>query len=192
MLHITYFVLSCLPTWSKNDGTDFAYTWYLVVCGGLIPTLILVASNTSSFFAIHKVGILRGILEYVKLNYFKGLVRLKLYNLINYFPKSRKSGNASEVSKDKPFFGAHREIQLIMMTLSFIVSWAPFGMVYLVKLLGFREKGSHHKSDVLTLLCVKLGCGIITPIVCVFENVEVSFQDLINLGIITSGILIYL
>ena len=73
-----------------------------------------------------------------------------------------------------------------MMTLSFIVCWAPFGMVYLVKLLGFREKGSHHKSDVLTLLCVKLGCGIITPIVCVFENIQVSFKDLINLGIIKS------
>ena len=124
----------------------------------------------------------------MKLNHFKGLVRLKSYRLINYFPKSRKSGNTNEVSKNKPFFGAHREIQLIMMTLSFIVCWAPFGMVYLVKLLGFREKGSHHKSDVLTLLCVKLACGIITPIVCVFENIQVSFKDLINLGIIKSGI----
>ena len=189
MLNITNFGLSCLPTWSKNDGAEFAYTWYLVVCGGLIPTLILVASNTSAFFAIHKVGIFRGTLEYIKLNYFKGPVRLKFYKLINYFPKSRKSGNANEASKNKPFFGAHREIQLIMMTLSFIVCWAPFGMVYLVKLLGFREKGSHHKSDVLTLLCVKLACGIIPPIVCVFENIQVSFKDLINLGIIKSGIL---
>ena len=75
-----------------------------------------------------------------------------------------------------------------MTTLSFLVSWAPFGMVYLVKLLGFREKGSHHKSDVLTLLCVKLGCGIITPIVCVFEDIQVSFKYLINLSIIKSGI----
>ena len=182
MLHITYFVHSCLPTWSKNDGTDFAYTWYLVVCGGLIPTLILVASNTIAFFAIHKVGILRGAWENIKFNgYFEGLVRQIFYKLINYFPKSRKSGNANEASKNKPFFGAHREIQLIMMTLSFIVCWAPFGMVYLVKLLGFREKGSHHKSDVLTLLCVKLGCGIITPIVRVFVNIQVSFKDLINL-----------
>ena len=74
-----------------------------------------------------------------------------------------------------------------MMTLSFIISWAPFGMVYLVKLLGFREKGSHHKSDVLTLLCVKLGCGIITPIVCVFDDTQVSFKCLINLVIIKSG-----
>ena len=123
---------------------------------------------------------------------FKGIVRLKCYKRFNYFPKSRKSGNANEVSKNKPFFGAHREIQLIMMTLSFIVSWAPFGMVYLVKLWGFREKGSHHKSDVLTLLCVKLGCGIITPIVCVFENSQVTFKDLISLKIIKIGILIYL
>ena len=115
------------------------------------------------------------------------LVRLKFYKLINYFPKSRKSGNANEVSKNKPFFGAHREIQLIMMTLSFIISWAPFGMVYLVKLLGFREKVSHHKSDVLTLLCVKLGCGIITPIVCVFDDTQVSFKCLIYLVIIKSG-----
>ena len=127
-----------------------------------------------------------------KFRIYENELRLKFYKRINYFPKSRKSGNANEVSKNKPFLGAHREIQLIMMTLSFIISWAPFGMVYLVKLLGFREKVSHHKSDVLTLLCVKLGCGIITPIVCVFDDTQVSFKFLINLAIIKRVNSIYL
>ena len=55
-----------------------------------------------------------------------------------------------------------------------MICWAPFGLVYLVKLLGFRTKKSNNAFDVLPLLCVKMGCAVINPIVYAFENTKVS------------------
>ena len=83
------------------------------------------------------------------------------------------------MTNEKPFLELHREAQLLIMSLSFVICWAPFGFVYLVKLLGFRDKDSRQKADVLTLLCVKLVCGILNPLIYSFEDNKVGSSTII-------------
>ena len=59
------------------------------------------------------------------------------------------------------------------MTLAFLICWAPFAWIYIVKLLGVRDIESRTIYDMLPLLCVKLGCTVINPIVYVFEKTKV-------------------
>ena len=59
------------------------------------------------------------------------------------------------------------------MALSFVFCWAPFGWVYLVKLIGIRDIDSRARSDMVPLLCVKLGSAVINPLIYVFENTKV-------------------
>ena len=63
------------------------------------------------------------------------------------------------------------------MLLSFMMSWSPFGWLYFEKLLGFRAKNSMSRSDMISLLSVKLGCGVINPLLYGFENPKV-FKNL--------------
>ena len=53
------------------------------------------------------------------------------------------------------------------------MSWSPFGWLYFEKLLGFRAKNSMSRSDMISLLSVKLGCGVINPLLYGFENPKV-------------------
>ena len=60
-----------------------------------------------------------------------------------------------------------------MMLLSFMITWSPFGWLYFEKLLGFRAKNSISRSDMISLLSVKMGCGVINPLLYGFENPKV-------------------
>ena len=60
------------------------------------------------------------------------------------------------------------------MMCAFMLCWAPFAWIYIVKLLGLRNIDSRNIYDMLPLLCVKLGCSVINPIVYVFEKAEVK------------------
>ena len=62
------------------------------------------------------------------------------------------------------------------MLLTFIVTWAPFVVVYFLPLLGIIEKGNVKTSDVLPVLTIKLGCTIMNPLVYVFQEPEVRFR----------------
>ena len=68
------------------------------------------------------------------------------------------------------------------MTLAFLICWAPFAWIYIVKLLGMRDIDSRTIYDMLPLLCVKLGCTVINPIVYVFEKKRVRFKNTQNLS----------
>ena len=59
------------------------------------------------------------------------------------------------------------------MLLSFMISWSPFGWLYFEKLLGVRAKNSMSRSDMISLLSVKLGCGVINPLLYGFESLKV-------------------
>ena len=63
------------------------------------------------------------------------------------------------------------------MTLAFLICWAPFAWIYIVKLIGMRDIDSRTIYDMLPLLCVKLGCTVINPIVYVFEKKKVSLSQ---------------
>ena len=49
---------------------------------------------------------------------------------------------------------------------------APFGLVYLTKLIGLREPEQRGTFMGLEMLCVKLGCTVLNPIVYVFEKAK--------------------
>ena len=63
------------------------------------------------------------------------------------------------------------------MLLTFIVTWAPFVVVYFLPLLGIIEKGNVKTSDLLPVLTIKLGCTIMNPLVYVFQEPEVRIQS---------------
>ena len=63
------------------------------------------------------------------------------------------------------------------MLLTFIVTWAPFVVVYFLPLLGIIEKGNVKTSDVLPVLTIKLGCTIMNPLVYVFQEPEARIQS---------------
>ena len=63
------------------------------------------------------------------------------------------------------------------MLLTFIVTWAPFVVVYFLPLLGIIEKGNVKTSDVLPVLTIKLGCTMMNPLVYVFQEPEVRIQS---------------
>ena len=64
----------------------------------------------------------------------------------------------------------------ILMTLAFVVCWAPLGVLYCVPIQSII-KTEARRSNILPLLTVKFGCAIINPLVYVFENNEVSFVN---------------
>ena len=78
-----------------------------------------------------------------------------------------------EHATNKSFWDNRRESQILVMSLTYLVSWTPFGWLYLAKLLGFTSKDSQSGTDMIALLCVKFGCAIINPLVHVFENSKV-------------------
>ena len=68
------------------------------------------------------------------------------------------------------------------MILAYLISWAPFGWVYFLPLLGIKEKGVVKTTDVLPVLSVKIGCAIINPLVYTFqksEQVRVTTRNMI-------------
>ena len=75
-----------------------------------------------------------------------------------------------------------RHRQILLMALSFVFCWAPFGWVYLVKLIGIRDIDSRARSDMVPLLCVKLGSAVINPLIYVFENTKVITNYLLHLS----------
>ena len=72
--------------------------------------------------------------------------------------------------------------RILLMTVSFFISWAPFAWLYLVPLFGIQEKGPARTIDVIPLLIVRLGSAIINPLVYVFGNSEVR-----NLSLLLKG-----
>ena len=64
--------------------------------------------------------------------------------------------------------------RILLMTLSFLISWAPFAWVYLFPLFRTQDVDPSKASDVLPLITAKLGSSIINPLVYVFGNSEVS------------------
>ncbi len=64
--------------------------------------------------------------------------------------------------------------RILLMTISFLISWAPFTLVYLLPLFRTKDVDPSKASDVLPLITAKLGSAIINPLVYVFGNSEVS------------------
>ena len=64
--------------------------------------------------------------------------------------------------------------RILLMTLSFLISWGPFAWVYLVPLFRTQDVDLPKVFDVLPLITAKLGSSIINPLVYVFGNSEVS------------------
>ena len=60
------------------------------------------------------------------------------------------------------------------MVLAFLITWAPFGLVYASKLLGLHKDEAILKqsatSKVIPLLTAKCGCALLSPVVYGFEN----------------------
>ena len=106
---------------------------------------------------------------------------LNWFQIINIicFQRHDESQNDDE---HQPFWKQYREKQIIVMTLAFLICWAPFAWIYIVKLLGMRDIDSRTIYDMLPLLCVKLGCTVINPIVYVFEKKRVRFKNTQNLS----------
>ena len=78
----------------------------------------------------------------------------------------------------------------ILMTLAFVVCWAPLGVLYCVPIQSMIKKEAR-RSNILPLLTVKFGCAIINPLVYVFENTEVNEIDgLINVDSIVIRLLL--
>ena len=71
------------------------------------------------------------------------------------------------------FWDNRRQSQILVMSLTFLVSWTPFGWLYMTKMLGIKSKDTQTGTDMIALLCVKFGCAIINPLVHVFENSKV-------------------
>ena len=69
-----------------------------------------------------------------------------------------------------------RRRENLLMIISFLISWVPFGWVYSIPLLGIHGKDERTTvtSDALPLLTVKFGCAIINPLVYGYENSEVK------------------
>ena len=63
--------------------------------------------------------------------------------------------------------------RIVLMTVSFLISWAPFSFAYLLPLLGIRETGPTKSTDVIPLMTAKIGSALINPLVYVFGNAEV-------------------
>ena len=99
---------------------------------------------------------------------------------IHIFSQHRKTYNHDE--KEMTIWQMRRHRQILLMALSFVFCWAPFGWVYLVKLIGIRDIDSRARSDMVPLLCVKLGSAVINPLIYVFENSKVRsmVKDVIN------------
>ena len=95
------------------------------------------------------------------------------------FQRHDESQNDDE---HQPFWKQYREKQIIVMSLAFLICWAPFAWIYIVKLLGMRDIDSRTIYDMLPLLCVKLGCTVINPIVYVFEKKRVRCKNTQNLS----------
>ena len=92
--------------------------------------------------------------------------------------------------KEMNIWNMHRHRQILLMALSFVFCWAPFGWVYLVKLIGIRDIDSRARSDMVPLLCVKLGSAVINPLIYVFENTKVRSMmkdPLLTIFIETTG-----
>ena len=56
------------------------------------------------------------------------------------------------------------------MSLAFTLCWAPFGLAYFKKILNLHEPKQAGEFSGLEMLCVKLGCTVINPIVYAFEK----------------------
>ena len=48
---------SCLPALSNESPIGIAYTWYVWVAGGLIPSAIILISNLFIVYELHKASI---------------------------------------------------------------------------------------------------------------------------------------
>ena len=72
-----------------------------------------------------------------------------------------------------------RRRENLLMIISFLISWVPFGWVYSIPLLGIHGKDERTTvtSDALPLLTVKFGCAIINPLVYGYENSEVNHNE---------------
>ena len=92
----------------------------------------------------------------------------------------RKTNNNDE--KEMTILNMRRHRQILLMALSFVFCWAPFGWIYLVKLIGIRDIDSRARSDMVPLLCVKLGSAVINPLIYVFENTKVITNCLLHLS----------
>ena len=118
-----------------------------------------------------------GIISNIKLSNQKILLYFdNLHLIINVicFQRHDESENDDE---HQPFWKQYREKQIIVMSLAFLICWAPFAWIYIVKLLGMRDIDSRTIYDMLPLLCVKLGCTVINPIVYVFEKKKVRLSQ---------------
>ena len=111
-----------------------------------------------------------------------------LFSLINYqnyislciclqHHKATNVGPAQKLlQKQKSFIQREKMVtnRILLMTLSFLISWAPFTLVYLLPLFRTQDVDPSKASDVLPLITAKLGSAIINPLVYVFGNSEVS------------------
>ena len=91
--------------------------------------------------------------------------------------KATNVGPAQKLlQKQKSFIQREKMVtnRILLMTLSFLISWAPFAWVYLFPLFRTQDVDPSKASDVLPLITAKLGSSIINPLVYVFGNSEVS------------------
>ena len=176
---------SCLPSWSNDEPLTKAYIWYICLAGAFIPSVIMIVANMIVLYILKKVRYIVSnfiIKTGQKFIYPQFLNWFQIINII-CFQRHDESQNDDE---HQPFWKQYREKQIIVMTLAFLICWAPFAWIYIVKLLGMRDIDSRTIYDMLPLLCVKLGCTVINPIVYVFEKKRVRFKNTQNLSNIFS------
>ena len=68
----------------------------------------------------------------------------------------------------------YKRKESMLMDLAFLITWAPFGLVYASKLLGLHKDEAtmiqSATSKVIPLLTAKCGCALLSPVVYGFEN----------------------
>ena len=103
-------------------------------------------------------------------NYLSFCICLQHHKATNVGPAQKL------LQKQKSFIQREKMVtnRILLMTLSFLISWAPFTLVYLLPLFRTQDVDPSKASDVLPLITAKLGSAIINPLVYVFGNSEVS------------------
>ena len=147
---------------TSNNRND-SIKWFCFTCtvhGELLLSVIYFPFSSCNFFRI----------KYQ--NYLSLCICLQHHKATNVGPAQKL------LQKQKSFIQREKMVtnRILLMTLSFLISWAPFTWVYLLPLFRTQDGDPSKASDVLPLITAKLGSSIINPLVYVFGNSEVSTE----------------
>ena len=144
---------------NRNDSIKlFCFT--CIVYGKLLLIVI--------YFPFSSLSLLFSPIKYQ--NYLSLCICLQHHKATNVGPAQKL------LQKQKSFIQREKMVtnRILLMTLSFLISWGPFAWVYLVPLFRTQDVDLSKASHVLPLITAKLGSSIINPLVYVFGNSEVS------------------